>query len=124
MAQLDLERTYMSLDGRGLVRTHPAAGFWETIDRNAQVLGTLVTAFASDGDWGNWEMHPGGDEVIILVEGRMTMVLDEPGGERRVELAAGAMCVVPKAVWHTAKVAEPSRYIAITYGAGTTHRPA
>jgi mannose-6-phosphate isomerase-like protein (cupin superfamily) len=124
MAQMDLESTYLSLDGQGRVRTHPIEGFWETIDSNAEVLGTLVTAFLSTEDWSNWEMHPGGDEVIVLLDGRMTMVLDEPGGERRVEMAAGATCIVPKGVWHTAKVAEPSRFMAVTYGAGTTHRPA
>lgn len=121
---LDLERTYLSLDGQGAVRTHPIEGFWETVDRNPTLLSTLVAAFVSTEDWANWEIHPGGDEVIILLEGRMTMVLDEPGGERRVAMAPGSTCIVPKGVWHTAKVAEASRFLALTYGAGTDHRPA
>lgn len=124
MPRLDLEDTYLSLDGQGGLNRHPVEGFWETIDDNPDVLSTLVSAYVSEADWPNWEMHPGGDEVLVLVDGTMTMILDEPGGERRVEMAAGATCIVPRGVWHRALVAQPSRFIAITYGAGTQHRPA
>ena len=53
----------------------------------------------------------------------MTMILDEAGGERRVEMAPGGTCIVPKGVWHRALVPKTSRFIGITYGAGTKHRP-
>lgn len=122
MPQLDLEETYVSLDGNGGLNQHPAEGFWDTIGSNPDVLSTLVTGYVSQTDWRRWEMHPGGDEVMVLVDGNMTMVLDEPAGERRVEMAPGATCVVPKGVWHRAIVAEPSRFISITYFAGTTRR--
>lgn len=123
MPRLDLEDTYLSLDGQGRLNRHPAEGFWEGVDDNPDLLSTLVSAYVSETDWPNWEMHPGGDEVLILIEGRMTMVLDEPGGERRIEMSPGATCIVPKGVWHRAIVPEASRFIGITYGAGTTHRP-
>jgi mannose-6-phosphate isomerase-like protein (cupin superfamily) len=121
--QLELERTYLSLDGYGQVRTHPADGFWETVDTNAELLGTLVAGFVSTEDWPHWEMHPAGEEVIVLLEGRMIMILDEPGGERRVEMAPGSTCIVPRGVWHRALVPQASRFLGLTYGAGTTHRP-
>ena len=124
MDRFDLEDTYLTLDGQGAVRTHPVAGFWETVDTRTDLLGTLVSAYVSECDWANWEMHPGGEEVLILLDGGMTMILDAPGGERRVEMAQGATCIVPKGVWHRALVPRPSRFIAITYGAGTQHRPA
>ncbi|MDZ4373110.1 MAG: cupin domain-containing protein [Phenylobacterium sp.] len=123
MPQLDLETTYLSLDGQGRLHSHPLEGFWETADENPDLLSTLVSAYVSDEDWSNWEMHPGGDEVLVLIDGRMTLILDEPNGERQVEMAPGATCVVPKGVWHRALVAQASRFIAITYGPGTTHRP-
>jgi len=123
MADMDLERTYLSLDGAGVVRSHPVEGFWETVDSNADLLGTLVAAYVSTEDWPNWEMHPQGEEVLVLLEGRMTMILDEPGGERRVEMAPGATCIVPRGVYHRALVPQTSRFLGITYGAGTTHRP-
>jgi len=123
MTALELERTYLSLDGQGQVRTHPVEGFWETVDSNADILGTLVAGFVSTGDWPHWEMHPAGEEVLVLIEGRMTMILDEPGGERRVEMTPGATCIVPRGIWHRALVPQVSRFMGITYGAGTAHRP-
>jgi mannose-6-phosphate isomerase-like protein (cupin superfamily) len=123
MPRFDLEGTYLSLDGQGGLARHPVEGFWETIDTNPDVLGTLVSAYVSTVDWPQWEMHPAGEEVLVLLDGRMTMILEEPGGERRAEMAPGATCIVPRGVWHRALVPETSRFLAITYGAGTRHRP-
>jgi mannose-6-phosphate isomerase-like protein (cupin superfamily) len=123
MPRLELEDTYLTLDGKGGLNSHAVEGFWETVDTNADALDTLVSAYVSEADWPNWEMHPGGDEALVLIDGGMTLILDEPGGERRVEMAPGATCIVPKGVWHRALVPQPSRFIAITYGPGTTHRP-
>jgi mannose-6-phosphate isomerase-like protein (cupin superfamily) len=124
MPAFELERTYLSLDGQGRVARHPVdEAFWATIDTNADLLGTLVGGYVSTADWLHWEMHPAGEEVLIQLEGMMTLILDEPAGERRVEMAPGATCVVPRGVWHRALVPGESRLLAITYGAGTTHRP-
>jgi len=123
MPQLELERTYLSLDGQGQVRTHPVEGFWESIDSNTSILGTLVTAHQSPGDWPHWEMHPAGEEVLVLIDGAMTLILDEPAGQRRVEMTPGSTCIVPRGVRHRALVPRPSRFMGITYGAGTQHRP-
>ena len=49
MAHFDLEDTYLSFDGQGGLRTHPVAGFWETVDTNTDLLGTMVSAFVSTG---------------------------------------------------------------------------
>jgi len=45
-------------------------------------------------------------------------------GIREIEFVAGRLLVVPKGVWHTAKVRNPARLLAITAGRGTQHRPA
>jgi len=123
MPRFDLEDTYLSLDGQGGLAVHPVEGFWETIDTNPDLLGTLVSAYVSTEDWPQWEMHPEGEEVLVLLDGRMSMILDESGGERRVEMAPGVTCIVPRGVWHRALVPEPSRFLAITYGTGTRQRP-
>jgi len=124
MPSFDLETTYLSLDGQGAVAVHPVGPeFWATIEQNQDVLGTLVGVYAGREDWPHWEMHPEGDEILVLLEGRITMILDDGAAERRVELAPGGTLVMPRAVWHRALVPEPSRLLAITYGAGTRHRP-
>lgn len=124
MAAFDLETTYLSLDGQGGVGVHPVgADFWATIGQNTTIKPTLVTVFEGDRDWPHWEMHPEGDEVLIMLEGEQTLVLDGPDGETCHAMAAGSTLVIPAGVWHRALVARPTRTLFITYGAGTTHRP-
>lgn len=123
MPAMDLESTYLSLDGQGRVARHSVQGFWESVDQNPDVLATLVAAFVSTEDWPHWEMHPEGEEVLILIDGAMTLILDESAGERRVEMGPGSTCIVPRGVWHRALVRQTSRFIGLTYGAGTSHRP-
>jgi mannose-6-phosphate isomerase-like protein (cupin superfamily) len=75
-------------------------------------------------DWTNWEMHPAGDEILLMLEGKATFVLDLSDGFKALTLDAGRLLVISKGVWHTAKVSEPARLLAITAGSGTQHRPA
>lgn len=126
MPAFDLETTYLSLDGRGGVAVHPVdADFWRTIESNPTLKDNLVGVYAGDADWTSWEMHPVGDEVLVLLEGRMSMLFEHPDGRQsRHEMQAGSTLIVPAGVWHRALVAEPTRLLAITYGAGTQHRPA
>lgn len=86
--------------------------------------GRLLSASSMGADWTNWEMHPAGDEILLMLEGKATFVLDLADGLREVALSAGRLLVIPKGVWHTAKVGEPGRLLAITAGSGTQHRPA
>ncbi len=104
------------------------AEFWPRL-MNGQ-LGTfhneyLVTTFGYDRDWPNWEMHPNGDEIVLLLEGRTTMVLEIDGRERLVELGeSGSYVLVPRGTWHTARTGSACRMLFITAGEGTQHRAA
>lgn len=69
------------------------------------------------------EMHPDGDEVLILLSGRMTVTLEESDGTRTVEVFAGQGLVVPKGVWHQVLPEEPCQLIHVTPGPGGEHRP-
>lgn len=123
MARFDLEQTYLSLDGRGGVATHPVEGFWETVNSNPSLKENLVGVYAGGSDWPNWEMHPNGDEVLVLLEGRLTMIFERAGRQTRHEMAAGSTLVVPAGTWHRALVSQPTKLMAITYGSGTQHKP-
>jgi mannose-6-phosphate isomerase-like protein (cupin superfamily) len=83
----------------------------------------LLSSLHFDGDWPTWEIHPHGDEVVMLLSGAARMVLDEPGGHRVVELSkAGDYVIVPKATWHTAKISIPTALLFITPGEATQNR--
>jgi mannose-6-phosphate isomerase-like protein (cupin superfamily) len=123
-AAFDLQAHYLSLDGAGAVAHHDGGdSFWSTVDTRTDLLATLVSCFDQGADWPHWEMHPAGEEILVLLEGEMTMILDDGRDERRVQLLAKQACVVPRGVWHRALVPRPSMLLAITYGEGTQHRP-
>jgi mannose-6-phosphate isomerase-like protein (cupin superfamily) len=99
---------------------------FEQLDRqHEQFEGRLlVSSFAFDANWTTWEMHPGGDEIVCLLSGRATLVLDRDGREDTVELAhPGAFAIVPKGAWHTARTDVPTKMLFVTPGQGTRNRP-
>ena len=69
------------------------------------------------------EMHPDGDELLFLVSGKLTVILEDAEPPREVELAPGQALIVPRGVWHRVVLGEPSQILAITPGPGGEHRP-
>ena len=133
---IDLLKNYLLLEPDGTaVRLPGGADFWSQLmsgdatDSGIRQLmgsekGRLLSALSMGADWTNWEMHPAGDELLFMLDGKATFVLDLSDGLREVALSAGRLLVIPKGVWHTAKVSEPVRLLALTAGLGTQHRPA
>jgi mannose-6-phosphate isomerase-like protein (cupin superfamily) len=125
MDAFDLSRTYLCLAPSGSATTMDVTpDFWPTIGQRQELVeGRLVAAFPCKADWRHWEMHPHGEEILVLLGGRLTMVFEEGASERQVELEQGRACVVPRGVWHRVIVREPGTLLGITYGRGTEHRP-
>src|SRR5262245_6794031 len=125
---IDLWKNYLLLEPEGEAVLLPGGGeFWsqlmsgEATDPGIRRLlgsahGRLLSALVMGADWTNWEMHPAGDEILFMLEGKTTFLLEFPDGLREVVLSAGRLLVIPKGVWHTAKVSEASRLLAITAG--------
>ncbi|WP_125931858.1 cupin domain-containing protein [Thiosocius teredinicola] len=85
----------------------------------------LVSIHAFDADWPSWEMHPNGDEIVCLLSGRVTFLMQQDDGTRSTTLCKpGDFAIVPAATWHTAKVATASQVLFITPGEDTQHRDA
>jgi mannose-6-phosphate isomerase-like protein (cupin superfamily) len=123
----ELASTYLRLRPDATVEPLPVdETFWPRLMQGE--LGTfhreyLVTTFGYDRDWPTWEMHPNGDEVVVLLDGHATFVLEIDGRERLVALGkSGAYVVVPRGTWHTARTASPCRMLFITAGEGTQIR--
>jgi quercetin dioxygenase-like cupin family protein len=85
--------------------------------------GRMVVMNEQAETWPTWERHPAGDELVLLLEGRVDLIQEIDGREVRTELRAGQAVINPPGVWHTADVHEPGRALFITPGAGTEHRP-
>src|ERR1700733_8412315 len=98
MPSFDPTSTYVCLSPSGAASTIDVTpAFWATIGQREDLIeGRLVAAFHCDADWTRWEMHPHGEEILILLTGKLTMVFDEGGEERHVALEEGRACVVPR----------------------------
>ena len=126
---LDLSSTFLRLRPDASVEPLTVDNtFWQRIASGK--LGDfhnefLVASGGCEADWPMWEMHPNGDEIVCLLSGSVTFVLEQEHGTREIELKeSGAYVLVPKGTWHTAKTRVPSRLLFITPGEGTQHRPA
>ena len=124
---LNPQRTYVHLAEDGVATEVPGGEeFWSMPEAEIERYGNgwLVSEFAFETDWPNWEMHPNADEFVYLLSGSVEMLLEQPEGLKKVALTGSGAVVVPRGIWHTAKVAAPSRMLHVTRGAGTEHRPA
>ena len=94
--------------------------------RNADDLdeGRLVSLYRFEESWTSWEVHPAGDEVVCVVQGRLTLHQEHPDGTREtIELGPGDYAINGPGVWHTADCEGPVTALFITAGKGTEHRP-
>ncbi len=125
MKTYDATDTYVHLAEGPEVSVIPVtAEFWSTIDERTELqTGRLVTATTVDTDWDTWEMHPDGDELIVVTEGRVRLHLDDGTRTSDVTVAAPEFVVMPAGTWHTADSLGPARLLIVTWGAGTQHRP-
>ena len=80
----------------------------------------LVSCHEFDEPWPTWECHPHGDELVILLGGSATMVIQQNGERRACDIRrAGEYIIVPRGAWHTASAASAARMLFITPGEGT-----
>ena len=92
-------------------------------DYNGFKAHDLVSCYEFDRDWPSWEIHPNGDEIVILLSGKVTIVLQSDQGDQSIHLdKQGEFLIVPRNVWHTAQTANKTRMLFITPGEGTQNK--
>jgi mannose-6-phosphate isomerase-like protein (cupin superfamily) len=69
------------------------------------------------------EMHPDGDEILFVIDGRLRVLLELDSGDRVVDVDAGKAVVIPKGTWHLILRGEPAHILNITPGPNGPHRP-
>ena len=83
----ELSTTYVRLRANATTELLPVdASFWERISSGA--LGSfhneyMVSCYSFTSDWPMWEMHPHGDEIVCLLSGEVTFMMDD-GNEIKV----------------------------------------
>src|SRR5688572_10229437 len=66
------------------------------------VEGRLVSYYTFTESWDSWEVHPQGSDLVVCLEGAMTLHQEIDGKVTTVELNEGQAIVNPPGVWHTA----------------------
>lgn len=81
----------------------------------------LISQHTFDEVWPTWEIHPKGDELVLLLSGDTDLVLSNPDGSETVIRVSGQgdYVVVPKGTWHTARPHAPTSLLFMTPGEGT-----
>lgn len=122
---IDPQQTYVHRADDGLARSVPGESFWQLppAERDAFGKGWLVSEFSFTNDWPSWEMHPHGDEFVYLLAGSVELLLERDSRVETIVLEGSGAVVVPRGVWHTARVRLPSRMLHVTRGEGTETRP-
>ncbi len=67
------------------------------------------------------EMHPDGDEILLVLSGRVRVEGDSEL-DAGLELGPGGACIVRAGEWHRVEILEPTRLLHITPGPGGEHR--
>ena len=84
--------------------------------------GRLAMIESSPTNWGAWECHEAGDELVIVLEGEGEFLQEIDGGTRTTPFGPGSTFINPAGVWHTANVRKSMRAIYLTPCPGTKHR--
>lgn len=83
----------------------------------------LMAIHDFDRDWSTWEVHPCGDEVLVLLSGGISLQLRIDDQDQRVTLSSvGQSVIVPQGIWHTAQVPETAKVLFLTPGEKTQNR--
>ncbi|MBC3765097.1 cupin domain-containing protein [Neptunicella marina] len=102
------------------------ADFYQALDRDFNLFKQhqLISTHQFDCDWNMWERHPYGDEVVLLLNGTVTLIIEHNHQNQFVELnQAGDYVLVPQGLWHTVKTNQLSQLLFITPGEATEHKP-
>jgi mannose-6-phosphate isomerase-like protein (cupin superfamily) len=122
---LNPQERYVRLGADGVAETLPGGdAFWSLAQAEQDRVGGdwLVSEYEFLANWPTWEMHPNGDEFVYLLSGSIDLLLEHEDGVRVLAIAGRGAVVVPRGVWHTARVHTPSRMLHVTLGAGTLTR--
>jgi mannose-6-phosphate isomerase-like protein (cupin superfamily) len=123
----DLKKTYVVVrPDLAAIGIEVTPTIWQDLDRRFNNFKghLLVAQFDFEADWPSWEIHPAGDEIVVLLSGRADMILDLGGSYQVTALAqSGSFVIVPKGTWHTARISTPTSMLFVTPGQGTENKP-
>jgi mannose-6-phosphate isomerase-like protein (cupin superfamily) len=122
----NLTKTFVHLrDGGGAETIKLTPAFWRGGgDKLDRVMGLFAFKSSRDLHPSMEEMHPEGDEILLLVSGAMDVIVKEDGKEKSTALEAGQFAIVPRGAWHRLVMRKPGQLLFINSRKGMQSRPA
>ena len=114
----DLSVSAVGLDHAGGSFVEAASGPDPVIDGFVVSAPNMTVAPPHGG-----ERHLDGAELLVLISGSVTVILEEDNAERSSDLSPGQGFLVPPSVWHRVEINQPSQLLYITPGPNSEHRP-
>jgi mannose-6-phosphate isomerase-like protein (cupin superfamily) len=102
-------------DPIAIARNLAAFDFQELAPFNA---GAFCMFYGDQGDQSDWELHPDTDELLMVLEGSVTVEILTATDRHRLPLTAGQFAVVPKGHWH--RHTDAHDVVEMFYTPGTT----
>ncbi len=68
-----------------------------------------------------WERHPGGDELLHILEGEVDVTVLTDGGPVHEIVRAGSVCIVPQGLWHRTHARAAVTLLYMTPAEGNEH---
>ena len=120
----DLRTVFAHLKASGAEPVETGPDFWAELASGERCYpGRLAMILPMTEDFPHWERHPAGEELIVMLSGVCTLILETEAGETRTRLEAGRAVLVPAGAWHRAEVVEPGEALFVTEGEGSDHKP-
>lgn len=91
-------------------------------DIGGRLLVRMTAHNPADLHTDKWEMHPGSDELIHVLEGTVSLVVERETGTERHDMAAGDAHAVPRGLWHRFDWRGTVSLLVVTEAAGTKLR--
>jgi len=83
------------------------------------LLGAFQIASPDDLHSDIWEMHPTGDEVLVMLTGELGVEYSDGSCRGSSALGSGRGVVMPKGVWHRLLLREPGLLMVLSPSQGT-----
>ena len=83
------------------------------------LLGVFEVSVSADVHPDMWEMHPAGDEVLVMLSGELEVEYSDELHRDTSSLEAGHGMLMPTGVWHRLRLREPGRLLVLSPPQGT-----